>query len=140
MGQVAEPSWWNRNWKWLVPVGCLSIIAVFAAFITLILWFAFGVMKSSDVYSQALDKTRNNPAVVSALGTPIEAGFFTSGSVNVSGPSGAAELAIPISGPRGKGTIYLVARKSAGEWSYSQLLVQVEQTGQRIDLLDDRKK
>lgn len=140
MGEAVEPSWWNRNWKWFVPVGCLSIIAVFAAFIALILYVVFGVMKSSDVYVQALDRARNNPAVVSALGAPIETGFFTSGSINVSGPSGDAELAIPISGPKGRGTLYLEARKSAGQWSYSQLVVQIEQTSRIIDLLDDSKK
>jgi hypothetical protein len=140
MGEATEPSWWNRNWKWFVPVGCLSIIAVVAGFVALILAFVFGMMRSSDVYMQALDRARNNSAVVSTLGTPIEAGFFTSGSINTSGPSGNAELAIPISGPKGKGTIYLVARKSTGEWSYSQLLVQIEQTGRRIDLLDHKKK
>jgi len=140
MGEAVEPSWWNRNWKWFVPVGCLSIIAIFAGFIALILTFVFGMMKSSDVYMQALDRTRNNPALVSALGTPLEAGYFISGSINVSGPSGNAELAIPISGPKGKGTIYVVATKTVGEWSYSQLMVQIEQTGQRIDLLDDSKK
>jgi hypothetical protein len=140
MGEAAEPSWWNRNWKWFVPVGCLSIIAVIAAFVALILWMVFSMMKSSDVYMQALDRTRNNPAVVSALGTPIEAGFFTSGSIDTSGPAGNAELAIPISGPKGKGTIYLVARKSAGAWTYSQLVVQIEPTSRRIDLLDDKMK
>ena len=140
MGEAAEPSWWNRNWKWFVPVGCLSIIAVIAGFAALILSFVFGLMKSSDVYKQALDGAKNNPAVVSALGAPIEAGFFTSGSINTSGPSGTAELAIPISGPKGNGTIYLEAKKSTGTWSYSQLVVQIEQSGQRISLLDDKKK
>jgi len=140
MGESVEPSWWTRNWKWFVPVGCLSIIAIFAGFIALILTFVFGMMKSSDVYIQALAKTRDNPAVVSALGTPLEAGYFISGRINVSGPSGDAELAIPVSGPKGKGTIYVVATKTAGEWSYSQLVVQIEQTGQRIELLDEKKK
>jgi Cytochrome oxidase complex assembly protein 1 len=40
---------------------------------------------------------------------------FPSGKTNVTGLSGEAELAISISGRKGKGTIYVIATKSAGE-------------------------
>ena len=38
------------------------------------------------------------------------------------------------SGPKGKGTIYAVATKSAGEWTYSKLEVKIDSTGETIDL------
>jgi Cytochrome oxidase complex assembly protein 1 len=57
-----------------------------------------------------------------------------SGNTSVNGGSGNADLSIPISGPRGKGTIYAVATKSAGEWTYSKLVVKIESTGATIDL------
>jgi len=41
---------------------------------------------------------------------------------------------IPISGPKGKGTIYVEARKSAGHWSFLKLFVEVGVDGERIDL------
>jgi hypothetical protein len=74
--------------------------------------------------------------VVNALGFPIKDGFFVSGKTNVSGSSGKADLTIPISGPKGKGTIYFVASKFAGEWTFSKLIVEVGKTGERIDLTD----
>jgi hypothetical protein len=37
----------------------------------------------------------------------------------VNGASGASNLAIPISGPKAKGTIYVSANKSLGQWNYS---------------------
>ena len=95
----------------------------------------FGAMKSSDVYKEALARAKASPAVAEALGTPIKAGYFISGNIKVSGPSGDADLSIPISGPRGKGTIYVEARKSAGEWSFSLLEVKIAGTQERIDLL-----
>jgi hypothetical protein len=52
----------------------------------------------------------------------------------VNGGSGDADLTIPISGPKGKGTIYAVATKSAGEWTYSKLVVKIDRTGDAIDL------
>ena len=135
MDQPKQPSWWNRNWKWFVPVGCLSSVILLAAFIAVIMIFVFGLMKSSDAYKLALDKAKSSPEVIEALGTPIREGYFTSGNINVSGPSGNADLAIPISGPKGGATIYLEAQKSAGEWSFSKLIVEIKGSRKRINLI-----
>jgi len=139
MEQPQTKNWWERNWKWFVPVGCLSLCVLLVGFVALVMSLTFGMMKSSDVYKEALAKTRANHAVVDALGTPLKAGYMVSGSINISGPSGTAELAIPVSGPKGDGTVYLEARKSVGEWSFTKLVVKIEQTNQRIDLLDEKQ-
>jgi hypothetical protein len=135
--QQARGNWWTRNWKWFVPTGCLTMIALFAAFIALIAMIVFSAMKSSDVYKDALAKAKAEPAVIEALGSPIQDGMFVSGNTNVNGGSGEANLAIPISGPKGKGTLYVVATKSVGFWNCSSLVVEVAQTKQRIDLLHE---
>lgn len=135
MNQPYRPNWWQRNWKWFVPVGCLSTLLLFAGGIALLLSFVFGMMKSSDVYAQALTRAKANPAVIEALGTPIKDGYFTSGSIEETGPSGSAELSIPISGPKGSATIYLEARKSTGQWNFGKLQVELDASKQRIDLL-----
>jgi hypothetical protein len=121
-------------------VGCLGLLALFTGFVVLIVSFVFGIMKSSDVYKSALAAARSEPAVEMALGTPIEAGLFVMGNINISGSSGEADLAIPISGPEDKGTIYAVAEKSAGRWIYSILEVEIKTTGERIDLLEQKGK
>jgi hypothetical protein len=136
MTAVASPNWWSRNWKWFVPVGCLSLILIFCAFIAVVVGAASGMMKSSDAYKEGLARAQASTAVTEALGTPITPGWFTSGSVNVSGGSGDAHLEIPISGPKGKGKIYVEATKSAGDWSYSKLEVVIAASGEHLDLLD----
>ena len=60
------------------------------------------------------------------------------GNINVNGSSGHADLAIPISGPQGNGTIYVVASKSAGQWDLLRLVVDIKATNERIDLLADK--
>jgi hypothetical protein len=107
-----------------------------ATFVFFIISIVFGVMKSSDAYQAAFARARVDPRVTRALGSPIEAGFFVSGKTNVSGSSGDADLSIPISGPNGKGTIYCVASKFAGEWTFSRLVVEVAETGEKIDLTE----
>lgn len=126
--------WWGRNWKWFVPTGCLGMLLLVAAFVFVIVSIVFGAMKSSDAYKDALAKAKADPRVVKALGSPIKDGFFAGGNINVSGTSGQADMNIPISGPKGKGTIYFVATKFAGKWTFSKLNVEIRNTGERIDL------
>jgi len=130
-----KPTWWQRNWKWFVPVAGVGFLAFCAVFVMLMVFMTFGRIKTSEVYKDALAQARNNPAVVKALGSPIEAGRVVSGSIIKRGPLGQAELAIPISGPRGKGTIYCRATKKAGRWTFSRLIVEIEATKERIEII-----
>jgi len=127
--------WFARHWKAVVGVGCLGVIILAVAFVGGIMLLVMGSIRSSDAYQQALAKAKANPEVALRLGQPIQPGWFISGSINVSGPSGDADLSIPISGPKGKGTVYVVGKKSAGEWSYTRMEVEVEGQPGRIDLL-----
>lgn len=130
-----RPGWWSRNWKWFVPTGCLTLILLALVFCAAIFFFVFSILKSSDVYKTALATAKGNPAVIEALGEPIEEGWLMSGKTNVEGTSGEADIGIPISGPNGKGTIYAVATKSAGRWTYTTLEVEVIGRPERISLL-----
>jgi Cytochrome oxidase complex assembly protein 1 len=127
-------SWLARRWKLLVGVliglMLLGIAAIFG-----IVSLVMASIKSSDAATEAMAKARSNPAVVQSLGTPIKEGWLVSGSINVSGGSGEADLALPISGPKGKGTVYVSARKIAGVWNYGVMQVAIDHSGQRIDLL-----
>lgn len=113
------------------------MLLLVAGFVVVIASIVFGALKSSDAYKTALARAKSDPRVVEALGSPIKDGFVVSGQANVSGSSGHADLTIPISGPKGKGTIYFVASKFAGEWTFSKLVVEVAKTGERIDLVQD---
>jgi hypothetical protein len=130
-------NWWSRNWKWFVPTGCLTLIAMVVAFVAAIFLIVFGALKSTDVYKTAVSRAKTEPAVIEALGTPIEEGWWMSGKTNVEGTAGEADIGIPISGPKGKGTIYAVATKSAGRWNYTTLEVEVNGRADRINLLRD---
>jgi hypothetical protein len=130
-----KSNWWKRNWKWFVPLGCFSIALLFVVFVASVALIVFSAMKSTDVYKDALTRARAHPAVADAFGSPITDGFLVSGNTNVNGASGEANLSIPISGPKGKGTIYVSATKSLGRWNYSGLVLEVAKTHQRIDLL-----
>lgn len=121
-------NWWQRNWKWIVPAGCLAMIA-------LIMLFVFTLMRHTDVFREAVARAEANPQVRAELGEPVRRGWRVLGQVRTTGPSGRAALAIPLKGSKRDGTVYAVAHKSAGRWTYDTLEVAVEGRPGRIALL-----
>jgi len=102
-----------------VPVGCFTVVFLFIVFVGSILVIVFSAMRSTAVYKEALARANTDPAVIEALGSPIKDGFLVSGNTYMNGASGKSNLVIPISGPKAKGTIYVSANKSLGQWNYS---------------------
>jgi hypothetical protein len=128
------PDWWGRNWKWCIPLLCLAGVVALAGFVLSVMM----VIKSSDAYTGAVARAKAAPAVVDALGTPIQPGLFVLGNVQMTGTSGKAVLDIPIAGPKGKATIHVNAEKAGGEWHFHQLVVEISSTQKRIDLSEKR--
>lgn len=125
-----------RHRAWTIPVGLLGGILLLAGFAACILFIVETSFKHSDAYQEALATARNDPRVVEQLGEPLHEGWFASGQIKVSSSSGYAELSIPLSGTKGAGTLYVVARKSAGRWSFDTLRLQVAGHEEAIDLLE----
>ena len=125
----------GRNWKWMLPVGCLGLILVGVAALGGIFFIAMSALKSSDVYKGALERARSNPEAVAALGEPIKDGWLVQGNVDFSGQSGTANLQIPVSGPKNSGKIQARAIFESGAWMYERLDLVVE-SGETISLLD----
>jgi len=128
---VQRKSWLGRNWKWLLLAAFLVMVCLGLGIFTLIMSW----MRGSDVALEALARAQANPAVVQRLGARIEEGWLMSGSINVSGGTGDANLEVPISGPKGSAKVYVTAQKIAGAWSYSQMIAAIEASGEKIDLL-----
>jgi len=84
-----------------------------------------------------MSRAREHPAVVEAIGERIEAGWLVSGNIHVNGPSGEADLSVPLEGPRGSGTLYIGADKIAGEWVFERMEVEVAGKAERVNLLDE---
>jgi len=132
-----QKNWFARNWKWAVPSGCLVLLVLFGLFAGGIVYLVFKMIKQSDVYEEALHMAVQNERVMESLGTPIEEGLFVSGSINTSGSSGEAELAIPVAGPYAEGTIYVIAEKRAGRWHYQLLEVEIDGEAERILIIGE---
>jgi hypothetical protein len=135
MEPSGERSWLGRNWKWLLPVGCLLPFVAVGGCVTLIIVGVFGALKASDAYHLSLAAVRADQAVVDALGEPIEPAFLVSGNIHVSTQGGNADVHYDITGPKATGTVHAVAVKEAGSWKFRSLVVETS-TGEKIDVLD----
>ncbi|WP_343697355.1 cytochrome c oxidase assembly factor Coa1 family protein [Flavobacterium sp.] len=130
-----KKNWWDRNWKWFVPTGCLSLIVLFALFIGVIIFGVTSMMRDSDAFKESLAAAQHSKIVVEKLGNPVETDGMVSGSINLHNDSGDCDLQIPLKGPKGKGTLFVVATKR-GKWNYKQMSVYIEKTQEEIDLLE----
>jgi len=142
MPPAQRPGWWSRNWKWFVPVTLVSLLVFGAIIIGLIVTLVMGSIKGSVPYTRALAQAKANPTLIAELGTPIDAGWFVTGSISSSGSSSNAELNIPISGPKGSGTLHVIALKSpfaagTGDWKITVLEAKVDGRSDVINLNEE---
>ena len=135
-----QRGWLGRNWKWVIPVGCILPLIVCCGGGTALLMFALGELKSSEVYKEAVAKAKANPEVTAALGEPITEGFIPTGSFDTNPTTGHADLIISLSGPKDSGTLFSVAHITDGKWVFSKLEFTVKSTGATIDVLGTEKK
>lgn len=131
---IDRRNWWDRNWKWFVPTGCLGLIVLFGLFIVGIFFGVTSMMENSDAYKESLAAAKHNKIVIEKLGQPIETDGMISGSIQTQNDSGNCDLQIPLKGPKGKGTLFVVAEKR-GKWKFSEMAVYIEKTEEEIDLL-----
>jgi hypothetical protein len=103
----------------------------------LLLGVVFIVVGESDISKMAFAAAQASPVVRQQIGEPVKRGFFTSGNIQISGPTGQADIAIPIKGPKGEATVYAVARKRGGLWKFETLQVSFNGDGARFNLLKD---
>lgn len=130
----------SRPWVRWVAIGCSGLLLLGVLFVVAIGWLVIKGTKSSGAYHQALAGVRASPGVKAALGEPIEDGWWVTGSINVSGTSGEAEISFPVFGPSGKATVYAEGRKQAGEWDLHFLEVEFKKGAERIDVLSEQEE
>jgi hypothetical protein len=118
----------------ILAVGCGGALLVVALLVVGLSVFLLRTIQGSDAYKSALGTVQASPAVHGVLGEPIVAGWWVTGSIQVSGPSGSASLSFPVSGPKGEAMVFVEAQKRAGEWTLGTLIVEPE-GGDRLDLL-----
>ena len=132
-----EESVLKSPWFWGVGGCCLGCIGIPLALVAIFgagIFGAMGAMSHSDVIDLALARAEADPRVTEALGTPLERGFLFQGSIQFENDRGSADVTVPVTGPLGKGELWVVGSREGGEWRLDRLEVEVEATGERIPI------
>lgn len=134
---VPQPSWWKRNWKWVVPVGgCLTLIILFVLFLGSIFYGVTTMFEGSDPYEYAFEKINQDEQLIELFGSPIVKDGMVQGNINYSNGAGKADMRIPISGPKEKGMLYINASSEGDDWTYHEIRVEVKDD-ETFDLLEE---
>ncbi|RYZ42854.1 MAG: hypothetical protein EOO71_06280 [Myxococcaceae bacterium] len=132
---VPRQGWWNRNWKWAVPVGCLSLMGSCVCFAAIAIGYGYTSFRDMGAYTDALAQAQDDPQVQKALGSPFKPGFPSNTQVSTTNGRTHASFVVPLDGPKADGTLHAVADKDGESWTFRTLYVELAD-GSRVDLLD----
>lgn len=136
---VPQPSWWKRNWKWVVPVGgCFTLIILFVVFVGSIFYGVTTLLEKSAPYEYAMEKINNDEDITSILGSPIAQDGIMQGNLNWRNGDGQADFKIPVSGPNGSGILYVNATSEGDAWTYHEINLIIKDQ-EEINLLQKPK-
>lgn len=135
MNAGPQGSWFSRNWKWLVGLGCVLPLLCCGVFGVGTFVFVKRTVESTGAYSEALSRANASPEVQAALGSPVMPGFIPQGSVKTANGRSSAAFTVPLKGPRGEGKLVFSATEMGGKWTFHAL--QVVADGKTIDLMAD---
>ncbi|MBI2266949.1 MAG: hypothetical protein HYU64_17585 [Armatimonadetes bacterium] len=94
-----------------------------------------GFIRSTPLYKEGWAKAKADARVRAELGEPLKEGWWASVSLR-GAPENTVKLRIPISGPRGSGTVYCISTDRGGEPRISTIDVEIAGKGLRFCLLE----
>src|SRR5580704_17222184 len=91
-------------------------------------------LRTNAVFTTTVSLLSHSAEAKAALGEPIKTTRGIRGTLHDSIASGYAILAIPVSGPIGKGTVYVVANRVQNRWDIERAALQMSPGLRKIDL------
>ena len=98
-----------------------GVVGTFFLFLVALPFAMDEAIRTSSVYPVILEQTRNSTCIATVLGAPYTADKGWSGNFRDHGADGSANLRVPIHGPKGHGTLLVLAEKQTGVWKVTSL-------------------
>ncbi|MBQ4821880.1 cytochrome c oxidase assembly factor Coa1 family protein [Aquimarina sp. MMG016] len=128
---IEKKSWWNRNWKWFLPLITFTSISV-------VLFFSSGMgghmtdfvqaYSDTELYENALEKAQQNKKVTDLLGElePINKLAILEGEVRYSDDHKSVDSSIRVKGSKRKASIDISADRINGKWNYRKINIRIK--------------
>ena len=132
-----KKSWWQRNWKWFVPTGCFTLLALVSIFAVIIYFSVTSAMQQAQPFIDGYTNAITNTYVQETLGEPIELGEMSEEAILIQKDAITTDMYIPVKGSKSNGTIHVIGKKYNDEWEYSEITIFIEATEETINLLKE---
>ena len=132
---VENKSWWNKNWKWIIPVFGIFLISIFAISTTDI----GKVYADPDLVETALNKARENEEVKNLLGTlnEIDKMAKLEGSVKYSNNDTSVDISVRVKGSKGNGRMRIIAERNGETWEYKKIVIGIKKLKKTIEIIGE---
>lgn len=134
-----DEAWLERNWSWALPSGCLTVLLFVGGCLSAMYYGGIQAVKNSSPYKEAVEMARKHPAVIEALGEPIESGMLGDDAQIKPNEdrSGTAKFNIPLTGPKAGGTLYVDAEVTKEQvWTFMELTFRLANSPMVVDVLE----
>jgi hypothetical protein len=137
---IHQKNWFQRNWKWALPI---SIVAILAA----ILFFSltaghlgdFGKAYSEpQLFQGALEKAQENEEVKIALGEiePVSKMAILEGDVNYSDQNRNVKFTVRVEGKNGKALMDGIAERTNNSWEYKAITIRIKNPPEKRQIIE----
>lgn len=128
---INQKTWWQRNWKWVVPVCGMLLISIIVFFTSGMGGIATDFAQAysdTELYEKAINKAEADPRVQELLGKiqPIDKTAILEGEADYSNNDQTVNSTIRIIGAKGKARMDITAFRKNNEWVYSKINIRIK--------------
>ena len=139
---IENKSWWNKNWKWIIPVIGILLISIFTISTTEIGENTFDIVKAyadPDLVETALIKAQENDEVKELLGTleQVDKMAKLEGSVKYSNNDTSVDISVRVKGSKGKGRMRILAERNGETWEYKKIVIGIKKLKRTIEIIGE---
>lgn len=128
---IEEKGWWDRNWKWVLPIFGIIFISITVFFSSNMDGVATDLAQAyadTELYNNALEKVKKDQRAKDLLGDiePIDKMAILEGHVEYSNDNKSVFSSIRIFGTKGKANMDISADRINNEWNYNEINIRIK--------------
>ncbi|PKD17303.1 hypothetical protein APR41_18570 [Salegentibacter salinarum] len=128
---LQQKSWWNRNWKWVLPIFGIIFISIAVFFSSNMDGVAADLAQAyadTELYNNALVKVKTDQKAKVLLGDiePIDKMAILEGHVEYSSDNKSVYSSVRIVGTKGKANMDISADRINNKWKYNEISIRIK--------------
>lgn len=138
---IKHKNWWNRNWKWFVPLSGLLLVMISIFISSGMGQIGANLAKAysdKELYENALNRVKSDQKVIELLGEiePIDKFAILEGEVQYSNDDQTVNSTIRIKGVKGKARMYILADRMSNEWQYKKINIRIKSPPEKKQMIE----